>query len=583
MGLETLFYIIRKNMRLVFRNLSSFVLLVLGPMLLIFIVGFAFSGDDLHDITIGVYAPQDVDINSVVDALASDDVGVLFFSRIDRCITSMNQSRVHICADFASDFEESGEVTFYYDATRYNLVRYILEYLQQQIAITSEEISLELAKEIFADIEGFVGDMENAQIQVGDLRDNALLLREDLVAMHADVVAARGQFEPSYYRIKETQASLNSTALELSADYAATTDIGTVLADIYLLRDTLESVRTTLTAAELALAASGFDTGAFFGLYANIDQAELSIQNTIASLESTGDLSSVTLEETYALLDEMNTMVGYLDTIYINLLATEEALAQHIVGIDSGVENLDTLGEAFDSYIEEFSSITEEDAEKFLHPIAATFVGLPNGEETSKIQLVFPMLLVFMITFMSVLLSNMLVLNETHSPAYFRSFLLPVSHMYFIVGLFFTNLILIGIQMIVLLLVASVSFDVTFFLNFPVFAFSLLLTIFIFVEIGMIFGYFVHSRQTSLLLSLFFSLILFFFSDIVFPIEIMPTQAAFVAQFSPLVIAEGIFRRTLFYGHGVMEQFFGFGVLGLYAVFFGIVVVAVYYWNRSRR
>ncbi|PIN79415.1 hypothetical protein COV16_04270, partial [Candidatus Woesearchaeota archaeon CG10_big_fil_rev_8_21_14_0_10_34_8] len=185
--------------------------------------------------------------------------------------------------------------------------------------------------------------------------------------------------------------------------------------------------------------------------------------------------------------------------------------------------------------------------------------------------------------FISVMLSNMLVLNETHSPAYFRNFLLPINHFWFILGLFITTLVMIGMQLAVLLLVAYFSFGVVFTANTPVFFAAVLLSVIVFIEIGMIFGYIIKQRQTSLLTSLFFALILFFFSDIVFPLEIMPIEAAFFAQFSPLVVAEGLFREVLFFGHGIPEQIFGFGVLLLYAVFFGILTVLAYYLNRSRR
>jgi ABC-type multidrug transport system permease subunit len=586
MGLEKLFYVVQKNLRLVFRNWTSFLLLVLGPMLLILIVGFAFSGDDLHDITIGLHAPRGTDVSTVVDSLASDEVGLLFFPHIDRCITAMNHSTVHICADFAPDFgEESGEITFYYDATRYNLVRYILEYLQEQISITSEEISLQLAEQIFADIEGFVTDMEDAQVQVQELRDNALLLREDLVSLYEDVVHAREQFEPNYFKVKELQDQLNSSLVGASEEYAADADIATVLVDLASLDDAIAEVRRTVQTVEDTLGALGlfYDPGVFNTLYTSLDEAEVTINETLTYLETTEDLSSLTLAETYIVLDEINEIVGYLDEMYDTFLMTEETLAGHIENIDSGVEDLDGLSQAFDSYIEEFSGIDEEDAERFLHPISATFVAVPSEETTPKIQLVFPMLLVFMIAFISVLLSNMLVLNETHSPAYFRNFLVPVNNFYFIVGLFLTNLLLIGFQIAVLLVVAYLSFGVNFLLNLPVFVLALLMSTVVFVEIGMIFGYAVPARQTSLLLSLFFSLIVFFFSDIVFPIEIMPEEAAFVAQFSPLVIAEAIFRRVLFFGHSIADQFFGFGVLLLYAVVLAVFVAVAYYWNRSRR
>ena len=53
-GITKLPTIIQKNIKLVFRSYSSLLLLVLGPLLLILLVGFAFGGSALHDINIGI-------------------------------------------------------------------------------------------------------------------------------------------------------------------------------------------------------------------------------------------------------------------------------------------------------------------------------------------------------------------------------------------------------------------------------------------------------------------------------------------------------------------------------------------------
>ncbi len=586
MSIEKLFYIVQKNLRLVFRNWTSFLLLILGPMLLILIVGYAFQGEDLHDIGLGVHAVPGADIRTVIDALASEEVRVVYFPQIDQCIAAMNRSEVHICADFSSDFQEgAGDITFYYDTTRYNLVRYILEYLQERVAFTSEQISLELAEQIFADITLFVSDMQTGQIQVQELRENALLLREDLVALYANVSYARQQFEGPYFRIKEAQAELNTTLLEETGNYSASTNIGVVLHDLYEIKTLLSEVNATVAASEAALASSRFpyNKSRFTAVSTRVSQTDAHVQEIITALESTGNLTEVSLAQTMQILEEVNTVVGHLDAMYVQLVSTEEGLAVHIANIDASVENLDGLSSSFDTYIAKFSAFGEADAEKFLHPISATFVAVPSKELATKIQLLFPILLIFMITFISILLSNMLVLNETHSPAYFRNFLVPVSDILFIVGVFLTALVVVGIQILVLLALARFNFAVDLSQNFPTFLLGLVLATIIFVEVGMIFGYLVRQRQTSLLLSLFFSLILFFFSNIVYPLEIMPKAAAFVARLTPFVVAQDIFRKVLFFGSGISEQALQFSVMSFYVVFFGLLTFAAYYWNKGRR
>lgn len=586
MSIEKLFFIVQKNLRLVFRNWTAFLLLIVGPMLLILIVGYAFQGEDLHDIVLGVHAASDGESSTIINALSSQEVRVVYFPQIAHCIATMNHSAVHICADFSSDFQEgAGEITFYYDTTRYNLVRYILEYLQERVALTSEQISLELAEQIFADINTFVSDMQTGQTQVQELRDNALLLREDLVALYENISYTRQQFEVPYFQIKEIQNELNATLLEETANYSSSANISLVLQDLYEIKTLLSEVNATIAAVEASFTSVRFpyNKSRFTEVYTRINQINARLQETIATLESTGNLTEISLAQTQYILEEIDTVITSLDAIYIQLVSTEEGLAVHIANIDAGVENLDGLSTSFDTYIAKFSSFGETDAEKFLHPISATFIAVPSEEIATKIQLLFPILLIFMITFISILLSNMLVLNETHSPAYFRNFLVPVADILFTTGIFLTALIVVSMQIIVLLAVAHFNFGVDLLQNLPTFILSIILATIVFVEIGMIFGYLVRQRQTSLLLSLFFSLILFFFSNIVYPLEIMPQVAAIVARFSPFVVAQDIFREVLFFGAGISDQALQFSVMSFYIVFCGLLVFAAYYLNKMRR
>ncbi len=584
-----LFYIIQKNLRLVFRNWTTFALLVLGPMLLILIAGFAFSGDELHNIYLGIHATNNAGIQNIVDSLASEDVHIIFFPKINRCITAMNHSVVNICADFAPDFNETGNVVFYYDATRYNLVRYILEYLKEKIAITSEQVSLEATEKIFTDITQFVLDMQTGQQQVHDLQSSALLLKQDLVDTHTDVVTAQNTFVPKYMKIKSAQLRLNQTALNYSETYGETANVTTVITELSEIDVTLTMLNTTLNTIEVSISSAaliyGFTYNAtlFDDAYVSLEKADNEINSALEAITATGTVSAVTVSEITKIVKQVDEIVGYLDEINTTLAETEQKLSNHIVNIDAGVANLDSLSTSFDVYIAKFSSINQSDAEKLLHPITAIFESIPPNADKQKTAIVFPILLIFMLSFIAILLSNMLILNETHNQAYFRNFLIPVNNLWFILGMFITNLLLIGFQLGVLFVVAYFSFGINFFMNLPLFLLAVFTVMVLFILVGMYFGYAMHDRQTSLLFSLFFALIMFFFSDMIFPLEIMPKAAAFIAQFNPFVIAEGLFRQILFYGHDLQSFVFQFSMLGLYIVFFAVLVVSAYYINRNKR
>lgn len=594
--MKKLIFIIQKNFRLIFRNWITFALLILGPLVLILIAGFAFSGNQLHNIFIGVHTQSHEAIQPVVGALASNEITIVYFPAIQDCIYALNHSAINICADFSPDFKNgTGSIIFYYDITKYNLVRYILEYLKNQVALTSEEISLHATEEIFSDINMFIIDMQKGKQQVNELKTNSLLLKQDLVDAHSDIVFAQEKFIGPYMAIKDFQSQLNETLVSFSGRYIETTEnltTDTLLANLSAIERMLLDLNTTLYAAETFIAAGDdaeiiynnsliYNNHLFDETHASLDIAHAQLQLLGSVINSTPKNDSFLFTQTLALLNHTNEIISNLDKINASLAETEQKLANHIINIDLAVTNLGGLSDSFDAYIASFSAINQSTAEQFLHPIIAIFKTLPEKQPT-KTALVFPILLVFMLSFISILLSNMIVLNETHSLAYFRNFLVPVSQIYFIFGIFITNILLVCLQLFVFFLVAYLSFGINFFMNLPIFLLSVVITVVLFVLIGMFFGYLVYEQQTSILFSLFFALIMFFFSDIIFPLEIMPPIAGFLAQFNPFVVAEDIFRRILFFGHNVQELWFGFGVLCLYILFFSMLVVLAYYYKKQK-
>ena len=220
-------------------------------------------------------------------------------------------------------------------------------------------------------------------------------------------------------------------------------------------------------------------------------------------------------------------------------------LNKNIDGLNATTKQLNELSSLLDERIGKFSGISKEQASELLKPIKSVFSSLLG--EQPKIFLVFPVLLAFIIMFISTLLSNMTVLNEVNSSAYFRNFLLPLHNTYFIAGLFITNLLIVIFQTLIFLLVGYWRFGIDIMANFWQIMLVAAMLASVFIMLGMLFGYLIRSEQTSILTTTFMLLALFLFSDVIFPIESMPMIAAFFAELNPLVIAESMFRKILFY------------------------------------
>src|SRR3989344_7119622 len=126
-----LLFIIWKNLKVIFRSWTSLMLVIIGPLLLIAIVGFAFGGEQIEDIKLGIYAAETSKVKDVVDPLREEGALVYYYSNPEDCVDDVKNDRLHVCAEFSGDFSigdnenaqfSTGNITFYYDNSKMNLV-----------------------------------------------------------------------------------------------------------------------------------------------------------------------------------------------------------------------------------------------------------------------------------------------------------------------------------------------------------------------------------------------------------------------------------------------------------------------------
>src|SRR3989338_790772 len=84
-----------KNGKLIFRNWTTLVLIILAPLFLIALVGYAFSSDELHGITIGIIAGEK-DI-AALENMISDSGNLIAFPTSTDCIKQMRKEALHLC------------------------------------------------------------------------------------------------------------------------------------------------------------------------------------------------------------------------------------------------------------------------------------------------------------------------------------------------------------------------------------------------------------------------------------------------------------------------------------------------------
>jgi len=312
----------------------------------------------------------------------------------------------------------------------------------------------------------------------------------------------------------------------------------------------------------------------------SLDSSQELANDAIAKINNTNMFIDSTIDDIEELKEELDLLIVDIDAVNDLINNSIKNINENIVKIDDAIIEIDRISIELNESIEQLSGIDQDQAEMLINPINAEFE--PILGDLAKIYLIFPILLVFIITFISILLSNMVVLNEIHSPAFFRNFLVPINNLYYIVGLFITNMIVVLIQIAVLLLVSYFNFGIDIMSVFFSLMIAVLLVTTVFVLIGMFFAYLIRIKQTSILVCTFFALGVFLFSDVIFPVEIMPKTAAFFANLNPLLIGENIFRKIIFFDIGLLQQYGDIGILLVYIVLLFCGTVGAYYVNKKK-
>ncbi|MDP1695077.1 MAG: ABC transporter permease [Candidatus Woesearchaeota archaeon] len=148
--------IMGKNFKLLTRSKSSALIIVLGPLLLIMLIGAAFNTANVYGVRIGTYSPSYSALsNSLIDELGKQKFTVQKIESQEACIDGIKRGIIHVCTLFPADLslKEGGDIVFYVDNSRMNLVYMVLDALNSVIGTKTKEISTQLTKGILDTVE----------------------------------------------------------------------------------------------------------------------------------------------------------------------------------------------------------------------------------------------------------------------------------------------------------------------------------------------------------------------------------------------------------------------------------------------
>ncbi|MBN1501998.1 ABC transporter permease [Candidatus Woesearchaeota archaeon] len=522
-----LLQIILKNFKLLIRSKLSALVIILGPLLVIFLVGLSFSTTSTFNLNIGIIAPESDLANSYIGKLNSADYSITRFDEHEMCVENIKQGQVHTCIVFPPEFaienEKTNLVTFYVDKSRINLAYLIISTLTESFENRSTEISLDLVSQITSVLFSTRKDIYDTNLVMKeviglnkDIAPNAEAMHTQISALDLSTEADTGEFIGALTGI---EADIN----EVKTDIVELTDDGFEL---------IEDLND-------------------YGLDANQSDYVEDIESDLNQINSTiKSFHNATILEIQSIVSGVGDIIGELTQKLENVKSVNTNVLPKIADIKEKSEQIkeksDSIESSLSSVISKIDEIEVTSAESITSPILTTI--MPVTRERTNLSYMFPSLLIMLIMFIGLILPAILIIIEKSSKAYFRIFTTPTNRVIFDFSYYLTSLILLFVQIAIILLVSEYYFELQLFAQWQLSMIILLLISTFFIIMGMFIGYIFNTEEMATLAAVSIAALFLLTSGLIFPLESMPKYIIEKAMYNPFLVGSELFKRSILFG-----------------------------------
>ena len=307
------------------------------------------------------------------------------------------------------------------------------------------------------------------------------------------------------------------------------------------------------------------------------------IDASISSLHSTYNISS---SSTAAIESDINTLESYyssatstLDTLATAIYSSTSSISSVSSGLTSQSSDLDELSTNLGVISEGISSLTITNVENIVTPITTDIE--PISSNNSYLFYIIPTLLVILIMFVTLLMSSSNIIEEKTSRAYFRNFITPTNFLFFMIGEFISNFIVLVLQSSIIMLILFYFFNE---LGYQLFLFAggvLILIGSFYILLGMLIGYLFNTKQSVTLATVSAALIMLFFSNTILPLETLSSFTRQIVMFNPFIIGEGLLKKIFLFNSSFADIAVQFYILVGFCILTLILAIIAKYISKK--
>lgn len=516
--------IIQKNFRLILNTKTASLIIILGPLLLIGIIGLALHDSSIKNIKAGIYA-EGADqefLDDIQAKLHTRSINSEQYSNLHWCQEDVKSEKIQLCIEIPpTQTGDFGEIT-------------------QDIVLHVDFSKQRTVWNIIGRVQGIVDDETNSYRE--KTIDN---IKIELEELKTDSESTNNQINQVINSLDELEILLNNA------------------------NKNEETIKSTI-----------------FEIESNINQIDNQLNDIGDILEESPIPSSEYASDLRNIQESINRIQSLTNNAHSNL--NEYYINSALIQINSAITELTNTKEKLEELDKKIESINNENIDSLMNPIKLTHNSVldsQSGEVKTNLEFLdylFPSFLVFFILFDSIIFSASTRIKERKTNAYLRNTISKANGRNFILGDLITSIIVISIQITTIILLASLFLNLSIMDNINAIITITVLSVTIFSLIGITIGSIFSSQESVIITSISTSLLFFIFSSLVTPLETLPRAIAGIVKLTPLALLEGKLRLTTIFN--LPLQFATQEIIALIATaIICITITAIFYKKNKTR
>lgn len=564
--------LINKDIKNLIRAKTSSVIILFGPLLVIFLAGLAFDNSNVYSVKIGIYAPEENAHTEQIANQLSKQYKVIKYNTLEECTDNIKNADINTCISFPEQFTignpQKNNLTFFVDYSKVNLVWTVMSSISGAVGEQTLAASQNYTRQLLDTIDFTQERLNDQRNTLVTLTTENELIRKNTQDLIADLGDINLQLNEEDFPIEQLISS--NTQVKQWADNA-----------LAKAQNGLSKATSFIDAADSIVRQSAVSSESKQSLLTAFQKSVDEIKTIEADLAQTKNLT----------LGSFETFSERLNNLTIKLTETKGELAQADASREASIRILEAVTNLLDQSLisiagvqsaindidHKISELTIRDSSAITQPIQTIIK--PIAQEKTYLNYLFPIIITLIIMFTALLLTPTLVLLDKNSPALFRTFMTPAKDTDYIIATFLTSLLILLLQIIVILAIASIFYP-TIISNSILALIILLIFSALCILIGQTVGYIFSSEETTTLAAVSLGTLFLFISDVIIPIESMPEIISYIARFNPFVLASSLIRRSILFNQEIIALLPDMLILLFYTIAAGLICFGSYYITK---